>query len=136
MATAHDWKQHQHADDQPDNSSCDFHEPVPPRPLGIELIANKYGIVSPSIVNSQSGLVHHHGHSADSWLELAFQRVGKGISQERLALESGTDRSYVGRVERGTENVTLDRLDAFAAVLNITVAQLLTEPTTVSQSRA
>ena len=40
----------------------------------------------------------------------------------------GTDRSYVGRVERGTENVTLDRLDAFAAVLNVTVAQLLREP--------
>ena len=59
---------------------------------------------------------------------LRFQRVSKGISQERLALNSGTDRSYVGRVERGTENVTLDRLDAFAAVLNVTVAQLLREP--------
>lgn len=55
-------------------------------------------------------------------------RVAKGLSQERLALEAGIDRSYVGRVERGTENVTLQRLDSFAAVLGVTVAELLTEP--------
>ena len=55
-------------------------------------------------------------------------RVAKGMSQERLGLESGIDRSYVGRVERGSENVTLTRLDSFAAVLGVTVAQLLTEP--------
>lgn len=55
-------------------------------------------------------------------------RVAKGMSQERLALEAGIDRSYVGRVERGSENVTLSRLESFAAVLGVTVAQLLTEP--------
>jgi transcriptional regulator with XRE-family HTH domain len=56
-------------------------------------------------------------------------RVAKGMSQERLALDAGIDRSYVGRVERGSENVTMDRLDSFAAVLGVTVAALLTEPT-------
>lgn len=55
-------------------------------------------------------------------------RVAKGMSQERLGLEAGIDRSYVGRVERGSENVTLTRLDSFASVLGVTVAQLLTEP--------
>jgi transcriptional regulator with XRE-family HTH domain len=55
-------------------------------------------------------------------------RVAKGMSQERLALEAGIDRSYVGRVERGSENVTLSRLESFAAVLGVPVAQLLTEP--------
>jgi len=55
-------------------------------------------------------------------------RVAKGMSQERLGLEAGIDRSYVGRVERGSENVTLTRLESFAAVLGVTVAQLLTEP--------
>ncbi|WP_127144469.1 helix-turn-helix domain-containing protein [Pelagibacterium montanilacus] len=51
-------------------------------------------------------------------------RVGKGLSQERLALETGIDRSYVGRVERGTENVTVITLEAFASVLNVHVSAL------------
>lgn len=55
-------------------------------------------------------------------------RVAKGLSQERLALEAEIDRSYVGRVERGTENVTITRLESFAKVLEVTVAELLTEP--------
>jgi transcriptional regulator with XRE-family HTH domain len=55
-------------------------------------------------------------------------RVAKGLSQERLALEAGIDRSYVGRVERGSENVTLQRLESFATVLGVTVAELLTAP--------
>lgn len=55
-------------------------------------------------------------------------RVAKGLSQERLAFEAGIDRSYVGRVERGSENVTLQRLESFAAVLGVTVAELLTAP--------
>lgn len=55
-------------------------------------------------------------------------RVAKALSQERLALEAEIDRSYVGRVERGTENVTIARLEAFAAVLGVTVAELFSEP--------
>ncbi len=51
-------------------------------------------------------------------------RVGKGLSQERLALEAGIDRSYVGRIERGLENVTVSSLDALANVLGENVAEL------------
>lgn len=54
-------------------------------------------------------------------------RVNLGLSQERLALESGIDRSYVGRVERGEENVTLDTMQAFAAALAVDVSVLLME---------
>lgn len=54
-------------------------------------------------------------------------RVDLGLSQERLALESGIDRSYVGRVERGEENVTLDTMQAFAAALGVDVSALLIE---------
>lgn len=54
-------------------------------------------------------------------------RVAEGLSQERLALEAGIDRSYVGRVERGTENVTVATLEAFAAVLQVNVAALFAE---------
>jgi len=55
-------------------------------------------------------------------------RVARELSQERLALEAEIDRSYVGRVERGSENVTIARLEAFATVLEVPVARLFVEP--------
>jgi transcriptional regulator with XRE-family HTH domain len=57
-------------------------------------------------------------------------RVERGMSQERLALETGIDRSYVGRVERGSENVTIARLESMAQVLGVPVRRLFDEPTT------
>ena len=55
-------------------------------------------------------------------------RVARGLSQERLALASGIDRAYVGRVERGSENVTITTLEAMAGALIVPVADLLTAP--------
>ncbi len=55
-------------------------------------------------------------------------RVERGLSQERLALAAGIDRAYVGRVERGSENVTITTLEAMARVLGVPVAALLIEP--------
>ncbi|ANP88268.1 helix-turn-helix domain-containing protein [Rhizobium leguminosarum] len=52
-------------------------------------------------------------------------RVAKGLSQERLALAAEIDRSYVGRVERGAENVTVSTLEALAGVLQVHVSALL-----------
>ncbi|WP_298957258.1 helix-turn-helix transcriptional regulator [uncultured Methylobacterium sp.] len=55
-------------------------------------------------------------------------RVAQGLSQERLALAAGIDRAYVGRVERGSENVTITTLEAIARALSAPVAALLVEP--------
>ena len=55
-------------------------------------------------------------------------RVARGLSQERLALAAGIDRAYVGRVERGSENVTITTLEAMAVALAVPVADLLIEP--------
>ncbi|GJE60459.1 helix-turn-helix domain-containing protein [Methylobacterium trifolii] len=55
-------------------------------------------------------------------------RVERGLSQERLALAAGIDRAYVGRVERGSENVTISTLEAMATALAVPVADLLIEP--------
>jgi len=55
-------------------------------------------------------------------------RVAQGLSQERLALAADIDRSYVGRVERGSENVTIDKLEALAKVLGVSASELLAEP--------
>ncbi|MGO8186728.1 MULTISPECIES: helix-turn-helix domain-containing protein [Rhizobium] len=54
-------------------------------------------------------------------------RVAKGLSQERLALGADIDRSYVGRVERGAENVTVATLEALADVLQVHVSALFQE---------
>lgn len=55
-------------------------------------------------------------------------RVQQGLSQERLALAAGIDRAYVGRVERGSENVTITTLEAMARAMSVTVAELLVVP--------
>lgn len=61
-------------------------------------------------------------------LNLRRLRVERGYSQERLALDAGIDRAYVGRIERGSENVTIARLEALAAILQVPVAALFAEP--------
>jgi len=54
-------------------------------------------------------------------------RLNKGMSQEKLALLSEVDRSYVGRVERGDNNVALITLAKLATALEMTVAELMLE---------
>lgn len=51
-------------------------------------------------------------------------RLSKGISQENLALLSGVDRSYVGRIERGDNNVAFLTLARLASALDTTVFKL------------
>ena len=55
-------------------------------------------------------------------------RVALGLSQEILAVDAGLDRSYVGRLERGTENVSVDILDRLAVALDVSVGEFLLPP--------
>lgn len=54
-------------------------------------------------------------------------RVSKDISQEGLALQAGVDRSYVGRIERGENNVAVLTLIRIAHALDLTVTELMAE---------
>ena len=51
-------------------------------------------------------------------------RRRKGLSQERLALESGLDRSYLGQVERGECNVSLRNVAKIARGLGVHLSLL------------
>lgn len=53
------------------------------------------------------------------------QRKLAGISQERLAETAGFHRTYVGNIERGAANLSLDDLEAVASVLRVESALLL-----------
>ena len=52
-------------------------------------------------------------------------RLEKSISQEKLALLAEVDRSYVGRVERGDNNVAVLTLSRLARALDISMAELM-----------
>ena len=43
-------------------------------------------------------------------------------------MDAGVDRSYVGRIERGVENPTVETLDRLASALEVAVAELLVAP--------
>lgn len=52
-------------------------------------------------------------------------RKEKNISQEKLALMCGLDRSYMGRIERGEVNITVSKLYELSRALDIDVRDLI-----------
>jgi len=52
-------------------------------------------------------------------------RQVQGWSQEHLADVVGLDRSYVGGVERGERNVSLENIAKFAKALGVTLSGLM-----------
>ena len=68
--------------------------------------------------------------AADSPLQLFGRRLAvlrkkRGWSQEKLALESGIARSYLGGVERGQRNIALLNICKLAATLEVMPSELL-----------
>lgn len=62
------------------------------------------------------------------------KRREKAISQDALALSCGLDRSYMGRIERGEVNVTIEKLYRIASILDCEPAELLPPLDTVRQT--
>jgi len=48
-----------------------------------------------------------------------------GISQEELADLAGLHRTYVGSIERGERNVSIDNIERLATTLQLDVVDLL-----------
>jgi transcriptional regulator with XRE-family HTH domain len=52
-------------------------------------------------------------------------RTQRKISQEELAGLAGLHRTFVGSVERGERNVSIDNIEKLAKALNVSVVDLL-----------
>lgn len=51
-------------------------------------------------------------------------RTQQKLSQERLAELSGCHPTYIGQVERGEKNATLESIEKIASALNVPLSQL------------
>jgi transcriptional regulator with XRE-family HTH domain len=51
-------------------------------------------------------------------------RKKQGLSQEELAEKAGLHRTYIGMIERGEKNITLENIDKIAKALNVQIEEL------------
>lgn len=61
-------------------------------------------------------------------LNLRNTREQLGLSQEALADAACLHRTYVGSVERGERNISIDNIERLALALGVSAASLLEEP--------
>ena len=52
-------------------------------------------------------------------------RLERGLSQELLAEMANLHRTYVGSVERGERNVSIDNMESFANALSVSLRDML-----------
>jgi transcriptional regulator with XRE-family HTH domain len=52
-------------------------------------------------------------------------RKQKSVSQEDLAFKAGVHRTYIGMIERGEKNITLENINKLAIALDISIGDLL-----------
>lgn len=68
-----------------------------------------------------------NGRALVAW-NLRRLRTERGLSQERLAADTGVDRAYVSELERGLGNASVDLLDRLADVLKSPLSEFFVEP--------
>ena len=55
---------------------------------------------------------------------LKRERIALGLSQKALAHVTGVHRTFIGSVERGESNITIDNIEKLARALKIEPAEL------------
>ena len=58
---------------------------------------------------------------------LRERREGMGVSQEKLGELVDCHRNYVGLIERGQQNITIDMLGRFACALQCAISEIMKE---------
>jgi transcriptional regulator with XRE-family HTH domain len=56
---------------------------------------------------------------------LRRERHLRGLSQERLGHAAGLHRTYIGSIERGERNVSIDNIERLARALKLDPSELL-----------
>ena len=51
-------------------------------------------------------------------------RTAKGLSQEKLAELSGCHPTYIGQIERGEKNATIESIEKIASALGVSLSRL------------
>ena len=51
-------------------------------------------------------------------------RTAQGLSQEKLAERSGCHPTYIGQIERGEKNATVESIEKIAAALQVSLSKL------------
>jgi len=51
-------------------------------------------------------------------------RTSNGLSQEKLAEISGCHPTYIGQIERGEKNATIESVEKISAALNVSLSKL------------
>jgi transcriptional regulator with XRE-family HTH domain len=56
---------------------------------------------------------------------LKAARVARGLSQEAMAHEAGLHRTYIGSVENGERNISIDNIEKLAKALGMDPTELV-----------
>jgi transcriptional regulator with XRE-family HTH domain len=56
---------------------------------------------------------------------LRQRRQNAGLSQEEMAARAGLHRTYIGSVERGERNISVDNMEQLATALSLDILDLL-----------
>lgn len=56
---------------------------------------------------------------------IRMARIAKEMSQEALAHEANLDRAFVGTLERGTRNISIDNIERLAQAVGLPAHELL-----------
>ena len=51
-------------------------------------------------------------------------RTAKGLSQEKLAELAGCHSTYIGQIERGEKNATIESIEKISAALNVSLSKM------------
>ena len=56
---------------------------------------------------------------------IRLMRIHAGMSQERMAAEAGLDRAFVGTLERGQRNISIDNIELIAKAIGAPAHELM-----------
>jgi len=75
-------------------------------------------------VKTKKKIPKHRRHFGDAIRE---RRTALDLSQEQLAEGVGCHRNYMGRIERGEQNITLDMMVRVSKALDCCIADLASD---------